>query len=85
MKSSHLLKLGTPQLPDVPTEPWERISVDFCGPLPTTKRGHDNVAGFIDNLTSEVVLVPCHTTVTAKDTVKLYIRYVMSIAGGVPK
>eukprot|EP00961_Rhodomonas_salina_P151770 2042907-Rhodomonas_salina.1 len=37
MKSSQLLKLGTPQLPDVPTEPWEKISVDFCGPLPTTK------------------------------------------------
>eukprot|EP00961_Rhodomonas_salina_P162198 2184812-Rhodomonas_salina.1 len=44
MKLSHRLKLGTPQLPDVPAEPWEKILVDFCGPLPTTKCGHDNVA-----------------------------------------
>ena len=84
-KASHRKKHGHPTLPDVPCEPWERMSVDFCGPFPLTKRGNDEVAGFICNLTREVVLVPCSKTITAKETAKLFVRHVMRVAGGIPK
>ena len=84
-KASHRLKLGVPQLPNVPSEPWERMSIDFCGPFPLTKRGNDYVCGFICNLTREVVLVPCQKTVTAKETARLFVRHAMKVVGGIPR
>eukprot|EP00961_Rhodomonas_salina_P214213 2892746-Rhodomonas_salina.2 len=84
-KASHRLKLGTPQLPYAPSSPWESVAIDFCGPFPMTARRNDYVAGFIDKLTREVVLVPCQKTITAKQTARLFVQYVLRIAGGVPR
>eukprot|EP00961_Rhodomonas_salina_P243729 3293423-Rhodomonas_salina.1 len=61
------------------------MSIDFCGPFPLTKRGNDYVCGFIDNLTREVVLVPCSKTVTVKETARLYVHHAMKVVGGVQR
>eukprot|EP00961_Rhodomonas_salina_P090950 1223993-Rhodomonas_salina.2 len=80
-KASHTGSLGTPQLPEVPLEPWARISIDFCGPLPRTKNGNDNIMGVICNLSREVILIPCTTTISAKGTAEAFVERVLSRAG----
>ena len=80
-KASHQRKLGTAQLPDLPTEPWERMSIDFCGPFPTTKNGNDSVAGFICNLIREAIILPCKKTINSKGTVQLFIKHVLPRTG----
>ncbi len=42
--------MGIAQLPDLPLEPWERKSIDFCG---------HSIAGFICNLIREAIIIPC--------------------------
>jgi len=65
-KSFHQKPFGTPQIPPVPEEPWEHISIDFCGPFPKTKKGNNYIMGIICNLTREAILVPCLNTITAE-------------------
>ena len=80
-KARHHKNFGTPQIPDIPSKPWEWMSVDFCGTFPKTKEGNDYIAGFICNLVREAILVPCTKNVTAKQTVKLFVKYVMPRTG----
>ncbi len=81
-KSSHQRRLGTPQLLDIPLNPWEHVSVDRCGPFPLTARGHDYTMNFICNLTQEAILVPFSKTITAKEThSKLYFKNVFPRMG----
>eukprot|EP00961_Rhodomonas_salina_P037487 503739-Rhodomonas_salina.1 len=55
-KASHQRKLGTPQIPELPSEPWERMSVDYCGPFPKSKEGNDYIVGFVCNLVREAIV-----------------------------
>ena len=80
-KASHQRKRGIAQLPDLPLEPWEGMSVDFCGPFPTTKNGNDFIAGFVCNLSREAILLPCKSTINSKGTVELYIARVLPRTG----
>eukprot|EP00961_Rhodomonas_salina_P247865 3349487-Rhodomonas_salina.1 len=57
------------------------MSVDFCGTFPKTKEGNDYIAGFICNLVHEAILVPCTKNVTAKQTVQMFVKYVMPRTG----
>lgn len=70
-----------PQLPDVPLEPWTVVAIDFCGPFPKTKRGHDSVCAVYCLLTREAIFMPCQTTITAKGTAELYVRGVFRYKG----
>ena len=80
-KASHQRRLGTAQLPDLPLEPWERMSIDFCGPFPTSPNGNDSIVGFICNLVRESIILPCKKSITSKGTVKLFIRHVLPRTG----
>jgi hypothetical protein len=80
-KAYHKRKLGIAQLPDLPLEPWEGMSVDFCGPFPTTKNGNDFIVGFICNLCREAILLPCKSTINSKGTVELYLVRVLPRTG----
>lgn len=80
-KASHKKPLGQPQLPELPTEPWQWVSLDFCGPFPKTKRGNDYVLGVVCNLTRQVIFIPCTTETSAKRAVDLYVRYVFPRTG----
>jgi transposase InsO family protein len=80
-KARHQVRLGTPILPDIPLSPWESMSVDMCGPFPTTKNGNDYIIGFIDNLTREAIIIPCKQTLTAKGAVSLFMKFVLSRTG----
>lgn len=73
--------LRDPKLPDIPLEPWEVVSVDFCGPLPRTKNGHDLVLACTCILTKESLFIPTVTTITAKGTAKLFVHHVFRFKG----
>jgi hypothetical protein len=47
----------------VPERPWQHISVDFVTGLPPSE-GFDAICVFVDRLTKQRHLVPCHTTIT---------------------
>jgi hypothetical protein len=74
-----------PTIPDLPTEPWEAMSIDYCGPFPLTKDGNNQVVGFICNLVQEAILLPCSKHITAKQMAKLFVKHVMPRIRGIPK
>ena len=49
----------------VPDRPWQSIGIDFMGPLPQSNN-FDYLLVMIDQLTSQVHLVPTTMTVTTK-------------------
>ena len=60
--------------------PWQHISVDFHE-LPKDKRGYDTVLLFVDRFGKRTISIPCQKTIDAKETARLYIRYVYPIYG----
>ena len=55
--------------------------MDFCGPLPKTKNGHDYIMAVVDNLSKMITLIPCNKEITSKQTAELYIRHVFRFHG----
>ena len=55
--SNRKLGLYTP-LP-VPSHPWERISMDFIGGLPKSRKGHDYLYVVADRFNKMCILIPC--------------------------
>ena len=55
---------------------------DFITDLPeSTENGFDRLAVFADQFSKYTILVPCHSTITAEEFAKLFIRWVFPIAG----
>ena len=80
-KSWNQRPYGLPQLTDVPLNNWDVVSMDFCGPLPKTKRGNDSICVFSDRLSRMTHLAPCSTHITAKGTAELYVKTVFQHHG----
>ncbi|GEM09853.1 hypothetical protein Rt10032_c09g3870 [Rhodotorula toruloides] len=68
--------------------PYERLGVDFQGPLPPSKWGSETATflmNFVDTLTGECILIPCNETgLTAERCADLWFRFVYP-QWGVPK
>ena len=64
----------------IPDRPWQSIGLDFMGPLPKSNN-FDYLLVVIDQLTSQVHLVPTTTTVTTKSIVWLILKEVMRLHG----
>ena len=64
----------------IPDMPWQSIGFDFMGPLPKSNN-FDYLLVVIDQLTSQVHLVPTTTTVTARGVVWLMLKEVMRLHG----
>ena len=67
----------------IPDNPWQSVGMDFMGPLPQSQ-GNDYLSVIIDQLTSQVHLVPTTMQVTAKEVVWLFLKEVVRLHG-VPK
>lgn len=80
-KTYHQKKLGIPQIPELPLNPWENVTMDFCGPFPKTKDGHDMILVTICNLTRELVLIPCTSRETGASTACLFVKHVFRYKG----
>lgn len=56
-------------------EPFHTISIDFVTGLPLSEDGHDAFLSVTDKFTKCIHLIPCHTTTTAEETARLYLRF----------
>jgi hypothetical protein len=56
----------------VPTRPWEHISMDFVGGLPTTRKEHDYLFVVVDMLNKMCILVPCKNKIKGQEATKLF-------------
>ena len=62
----------------IPNRPWQSIGLDFMGPLPKSNN-FDYLLVMIDQLTSQVHLVPTMTTVTARGVTWLILKEVVRL------
>jgi Integrase zinc binding domain len=74
-KSPNQRPSGLLQPLEVPDEPWAHVSLDFVMALPPSN-GFDAILVVVDKLSKSIVLVPTKTTVTAKETARLYFNKV---------
>jgi Integrase zinc binding domain len=74
-KSSNQRPTGLLQPLEVPDEPWSHVSLDFFMDLPPSG-GFDAILVVLHKLSKSLVLVPTNTTVTAKETARLYFNNV---------
>ena len=71
-KSWNKKPLGNPQLQDQPQDTWQIVSLDYCGPFPTTTNKNDYVMVVSDHLSKMNYLIPCKQTINAKETARLF-------------
>ena len=64
----------------VPHRPWQHITMDFTEG-PKTKNGFDNILVIVDRLSKRAISVPCHKTVTSKETANLFLQWVYRMYG----
>ncbi|SJL18178.1 uncharacterized protein ARMOST_21755 [Armillaria ostoyae] len=64
----------------IPTRPWQSIGMDFIGPFPEVK-GYNYLWVVICRLTSQVHLIPIHTSNTATDLSAIYFREIVRLHG----
>ena len=62
----------------IPDKPWQSVGMDFMGPIPWSL-GNDYLLVIIDQLTSQVHLVPTTTQVTAKEVAWLFLKEVVRL------
>ena len=82
-KSLAIRRRARPSRPlELPRGWWQNIVFDFITDLPeSTENGFDRLAVFADQFSKYTILVPCHSTITAEEFAKLFIRWVFPIAG----
>ena len=64
----------------IPNRPWQSIGLDFMGPLPKSNN-FDYLLVVIDQLTSQVHLVPTMMMVTARGVMWLILKEVVRLHG----
>ena len=57
----------------IPDKPWQLVGIDFMGPLPQSQ-GNDHLLVIIDQLMSQIHLVPTTTWVTAREVARLFLK-----------
>lgn len=68
----------------VPTRPWEKIGIDFVGPIPESKNrdgSFNSITVIIDLLTAMVHLVPSRVDYTARQVAELVFEHVYKLHG----
>ena len=66
-----------------PTQPWEVVSVDLVGPLPSSQ-GNDAIFNIVDHLSKMVIAIPTSVTLTSPQLAALYREKVFPFFG-IPK
>ena len=75
-KSRNQQASGTMQPLPMPDHCWEHVSHDLITGLPSTARGWDSIAVFVDRLSKHIVLVPTTKTVDADKYAHLFFENV---------
>ena len=80
-KASNQRSAGLLQPLEVPSQRWERVSMDFITHLPRTRAGYDSLLVIVDYITKMMILRPTHSTATAVDTARLFMDSVVRLHG----
>ena len=81
VKVEHQNPGGTLQEFGIPTWKWEEVNMDFVTGLPLTRRHHVSIWVVVDRLTKSTYFLPVHTSYTAEDYARLYIRELVRLHG----
>lgn len=65
---------------EVPSVPWEHISVDLIGELPESN-GHNAIMVVVDRLSKMIIVLPTDTELSAYGTARLYRDHIWSKHG----
>jgi hypothetical protein len=68
----------------IPTRPWESISMDFLGGLPTMQKGHDYLFVVVDMFKKMCILMPCKKTIKGQEATKLFFEQIW-VHFGIPR
>jgi hypothetical protein len=79
-KSSNQPPPGKPTPLPIPDRPWQHISMDFVGPLPSSA-GYNAVMVVVDRFSKMAHFLPTVDTATAPDTATLFINGVYRLHG----
>ena len=82
-KISNELPAGLLKPLPIPESPWDSVGIDFVGPLPMSKEGHDYILVLIDRFTKMVKLRACNTSITGIQTGRLLVEMMLDL-GKVP-
>ncbi len=66
---------------EAPQYPWQWVTMDFVGPLPTSRNGYDTIVVFVDRFTKMKHFAACKSTITAEQTVQLFEQHVVRLHG----
>jgi hypothetical protein len=65
---------------DIPSRPWQSISMDFIVKLPVS-HGYDSIWVVCDRLTRAAHFVPCNETISAPDLAWLFLDRIFRLHG----
>ena len=65
---------------EIPTQVWQIITMDFIVELPLSQ-GFDSLLVVVDQFSKAIIIIPCHTTITAEHTANLYLEHVWRRTG----
>ena len=68
---------------EIPSNPWEIISVDLIGPLPRSQ-GYDAICTIVDRFTKMIKVIPTTTSVTSEGMARIFRDHVFR-SHGIPR
>jgi deoxyuridine 5'-triphosphate nucleotidohydrolase len=80
-KPSQQAPAGLLQPLPIPDGRWSDIGMDFVGPLPETRSGHNAILVIVDRLTKRAHFVPTRTNVSAPEVARLFLHNVVRLHG----
>ncbi|GJP67367.1 hypothetical protein CLOP_g24189, partial [Closterium sp. NIES-67] len=64
-----------------PSRPWQQVTMDFVTGLPNDPSGNDAILVVVDRLTKMAHFAACKTTITAEQTMKLFLTNIVRLHG----
>jgi hypothetical protein len=74
-KTSNKKLIGLLKPLEIPTERFERVSMDLITTLPETKANHDAVMVIVDKITKLVMFIPTRTDMDTVTTARLFFNH----------
>ena len=79
-KTSRHKPYGALTSPQVPTDRWTDVTMDFIGPLPES-HGFTAILVVVDRFTKMAHFIGCGVTVDAKETARLFLDNIIRLHG----